>query len=328
MKRIFALGMLAGGVAMFAGLGCNSKPAPPRTANWERVKLVSIAEGNATELAAVKAVETARVNYRYRLEVLKNYLLKVGKLDKFNCAEREIKNLDEVQTFRWDGIEVIPPAGESIAHADERLLVESVVAARRKYVSAVAELQALYARRGDAFKAKLVKNMQDRFDPIRTYMYFMEAEVPPADLKPTKVVPEADRMYEDALSLHRWGKILPLVTDYNKQRRALMLLTGLIDKHPNSTKIALAAYYIADIYKEYFNEDLRAVYWYQRAWQWDPNITKPARFQAAVTWDMRLKNRAKAVELYRQVIQHEQFNRSNVGFAERRIAELTGQKAK
>ena len=328
MKHRFALGMLAGGVAMFAGLACDHKPSPPRTANWERVEVVSIADGNAMELAAVKAVETTRVNYRYRLEVLKNYLLKVGKLDKYNCAEREIKNLEEVQTFRWDGIEVVPPKGESIAQADERLLAETVVAARRKYTTAVSELQSLYERRGDVFKAKLIKNTQARFDPIRTYMYFMDAEVPPADLKPVDVITKADQLYEKALSLHRWGKVLPLVTDYKKQRRALMMLLELVNKYPRSTKIALAAYYIADIYKEYFNEDLRAVYWYQRAWQWDPNITKPARFQAAVTWDLRLKNRAKAVELYRQVIQYEQFNMSNVGFSERRIAELTGQKEK
>ncbi len=64
--------------------------------------------------------------------------------------------------------------------------------------------------------------------------------------------------------------------------------------------------------------------WYERAWQWDQNILKPARFQAATVWDYRLQNKAKAVECYKLAIQHEQFNSSNVSFAHRRIRELMG----
>jgi hypothetical protein len=58
--------------------------------------------------------------------------------------------------------------------------------------------------------------------------------------------------------------------------------------------------------------------------QWDPNLTMPARFQAAVVADYRLYNKAEAIELYRQVIQHEQFNASNVQWAHNRIRDLTG----
>ena len=62
--------------------------------------------------------------------------------------------------------------------------------------------------------------------------------------------------------------------------------------------------------------------WYRRAWQWDPKIQLGARFQAAVVYDYRLKNKDKAFELYQAVLLHEHQDASNRRFAQQRIAEL------
>ena len=134
-------------------------------------------------------------------------------------------------------------------------------------------------------------------------------------------------MYKKAMKLHEEGKGFlrcGVTTNYGKQREALVLFLRLVDRHPRSTKIAMSAYYIAEIYKEYFNRDLRALAWYERAWQWNPNILKPVRFQAATVYDLRLGEKSKAVELYKQAIEHEKFNTANVTWARRRIRELTG----
>jgi hypothetical protein len=251
----------------------------------------------------------------------------VGSLDKRTWTQREQKNLADAQTFTWEGIpQAVPPTGESIEGAEERTLVEGVVSARAAYRAAVAGLLELYTARDPAgYKTQRIANLQARLDPVRTYTYFLDAEIPPADLRPVQVDPEADAIFEKALKLHREGKPLPGITDYKRERAALLGLLKLIKEHPQSTKIAESAYYIGDIYKEYFNEDVRAVRWYERAWQWDPNIDKPARFQAATVWDLRLHNRSKAVELYRAVLEHEPYNATNLTFSRRRIAELTGQ---
>ena len=103
-------------------------------------------------------------------------------------------------------------------------------------------------------------------------------------------------------------------------------IAELIEKYPTSDKIALAAFYIGDIYREYVRNYPLAVKWFERAWQWDPNITEPARFQAATVHDIRLHNPIKAIELYRAAIELET-NRSNARFAERRIPELEQQLA-
>jgi len=301
--------------------GCDTPPSPPRTASGERVDVVQVVD--PAEAQAVTTLETARVNYKYRLDVLAGYYNRVGNANKLVWTQRELDNLKATHTFSWKGIPtVVAPEGESVENADERMLAEYVVSARNAYLKALDNLIDYYQRTDNTFQAKLAVNAKARFDPVRTYMYFMEAEVPPANLKPVDVIPDANALFDKAHGLYRRGKILPAITDYPKEKEALLLFKEMVRKYPQSDKIALAAYYIGEILKEYCNEDLLAVQWYQRAWQWDPNIVKPARFQAAAVYDYRLQDKDKAVELYRQVIQHEQFNQSNVAFSHRRLKEL------
>jgi TolA-binding protein len=308
--------------------GCSIPPQPPRTANYKLPTTLAVTPGDTAEVAAVTEAESARINYRYRLTVLHSYYMQTGNMDKAGWAQREMENLDHAQTFQWSGIpEITPPVGESLANADEHLLVEYVLGARTAYLSAMRNMLAFYRNKsGDTYKAQRISNVLDRFDPIFTYKYFLEAEMPPATNRPVQVIPAADKMYDQAVKLHKQGKgLVPLLgTSYPKEREALLLLLDLVNKYPQSTKAALAAFYIGEIYKEYFNENIRAVAWYKRAVQWDPNLTMPARFQAAVVADYRLYNKAEAIELYRQVIQHEQYNSSNVQWAHNRIRDLTG----
>jgi hypothetical protein len=308
--------------------GCLTPPEPPKTVDGKLPTTLAVTPGDAAETAAATAAESARVNYRYRLTVLNSYYARTGNMDKAKWAQQEMGNLDKAQTFQWSGIpEITPPVGESLSNADEHLLVEYVLGARAAYLNAMRNMMAFYRNRsGDTYKAQRIANVLDRFDPIYTYKYFLEAEMPPATNRPVQVIPEADKMYDQAVKFHEQGKgLIPLLgTSYAKQREALLLLLDLVNKYPHSTKIALSAFYIGEIYKEYFNENIRAVAWYKRAVQWDSNLTKPARFQAATVADYRLYNKAEAIELYRQVIQYEQFNASNVQWAHNRIRELTG----
>ena len=326
MKRILPTATVVGILGLLLATGCDRPPGPPKTTEGKVVNVLSVSPDDNAELRAVTALEMARVDYEYRLRVLQEYYRRIGNMDKFTWTQRELANLDQAQTFTWEGIpEILPPKGESLSGADEHLLVEYVVQARGQYLQELQDLATFY-RSGDlqSYKGLRVANTYDRFDPVRTYMYFFEAEMPPAKSRPAAVIPAADELFAEAYKLHRSGKVLPGITDYGKQRRALGMFLELVRKYPNSTKCPLSAYYIADIYKEYFNEDVRAVQWYQRAWQWDPNIIQPAYYQAAVVYDFRLQNKAKAVALYRKAIEA---NRGNVRYARQRIEELAGKKS-
>ncbi|MGC9453471.1 MAG: tetratricopeptide repeat protein [Phycisphaerae bacterium] len=319
MSRILCSAFVASLVAV--SLGCDKPPSPPKTEDGKVVETVAVSQNDPAEIKAVTDYQAAKVYYEFRLEVLRNYYERVGNVDKWRWARRELENLLNAQAFEWTGADdVLPPEGESLTGADERLLVEQVVSARREYLDALDELIAHYEDSGDEFKLALARNIKHRFDPVRTYMYFLEAEIPPADLTPTEVIPAAEELFSEAHALYREGQILPAVTDYDKERRALVKFLELVRQYPNSTRIAEAAFYIGEIYKEYFNENVRAVHWYQRAWQWDPNIDKPAHYQAAVVWDHRLHNKSKAVEQYRAAIDA---NQGDTRYARNRLEQLT-----
>jgi len=308
-------------------IGCDLPVPAPTTADGRPVKSVVVNPADPAELAAAEALLSAEAEYGHALNVLGSFYTRTGAYDKGIWAGRERKNLREAMPWRYEGLPAaVQPPAQSLEGAKEAALAEKVVSARRAWLACLGKLEAHYQAAGMKFKLALVRNVRRRFDPVRVYQYFLHAEVPPANLRPTDVIPAAEALFAQALKVHKAGKPLPAVTDYGKQRKALGMFLRLVDQHPTSTKIALSAYYIGDIYKEYFNENIRAVQWYQRAWEWDPEIMKPARFQAAVVYDLRLAQHGKALRLYQEVLKHEQFSQSNVAFATDRIAELTGAK--
>lgn len=319
-----AAAMLAAGVLL---TGCDTKPQPPRTGWGNKIEFVEINPSNAAILDAASRMEAARQDYDFRLSILQAYYERIGNIDKLRWSTRELENLRDAQTFKWKGLPPIePPLGEDVQESDERLLVELTVSARSEWKDAVVATREAYEQQGKPLHAELIQSVIERYDPVYVYMYYLDAEIPGPDLKPTRVAPEADQMYERAMDLHEGGKgllHLKLNPDYDKQRQALTLFKELVRKYPDSTKIALAAYRIAEIYKDYFQENVRAVHWYERAWQWDPDIDQPARFQAATVYDIRMQNKDKAVELYRESMEHDPFRVGNYEYAKSRITDIT-----
>jgi len=319
------------GFAMLTSLligGCDRPPKPPKTLEGDVPEVLVVPRQDNVERTAVTRMERARANYEYRLEVLREYFSSTGQMDKYAWAGRELENLHDAKTFIWENIpEIVPPTGESVEDADERALVEYAVAARRQYLAAAEELAEFYEQRdANSYKAQRIRNMQARFDPIRTYQYYLEAEIPGPELRCMDVIPEANQMYDQAVRLFRSGRgFMWVATDYDKLRQAVGLFRELVWKYPRSTKIAMSAYYLGEIYKEYFAEYVRAAHWYERAFQWDMHITEPARFQAATVHDIWLHNPARAIELYDQSLRFDPWRLGNSETAERRIRELTEQ---
>ncbi len=330
MNRVLRLAtILAVGSCWFAGCGFGDRrPSPPRPSLFRRLKVLTVSQQDTEEREAVTAVKTARADYAFRLDILLKYYHSIGNMHKLTWARREMENLRQSKKFKWEGVPaVLPPGRESLEDPDERLLVENLVGARRNYQATVTKLIAYYEQKGLRFKAKVIWNMQERLDPIRTYMYFLSAEIPPADVKTNQVLSEADELYLRAWELHKTGRgiiLFRIWVNYKKQRQALAILQELIERYPRSTRASMAAFYIAEIYKEYFDENLRAVNWYERAWQWDRGIPKPARFQAGVIYDLRLYNTEDALRCYRLLLKEETFDKGNVDFALKRIRALGG----
>ncbi len=202
-------------------------------------------------------------------------------------------------------------------------LVERLARARADYKRLLVLLNNWYLDNGYYEKAQWAAKEYADLKLVRTYPYLVEIEVQKTNLKPTDSVAEADKLYEEALKLYHEGQILPLVNDKKKLKEALDKFIMLIKKYPNSDKIDDAAFYAAEILKEYFNDDIQAVRYYELAMKWDPHTPHPVRFQCAVIYDFRLHNREKALEMYKRVLTEEpDIDRTNTSFATTRIKQL------
>jgi len=215
--------------------------------------------------------------------------------------------------------------------ANEPDLVERVIYHRAMYARSLRALRDFYAAQGIEAKRLWAEAELSQLRQIKPYRYILEAEVPPATLKPVAAIPEADTLFNEAMDLlKKGGHGVPAIYNESLIKQALATFKQLVNRYPNSDKIDEAAYYIGLIHDQYFPGDEQiALAWYERAWQWNANLQLPARFQAAKIYDYRLHDRAKALELYRQVLKQETFNRANVTFASARIEELSkaGEKA-
>lgn len=221
-----------------------------------------------------------------------------------------------------------PAAAEgdiAIIDAQEVDLVEAVLANRERYHRSLERLRGYYAQRGVAEKEGWAMVELRELQMVTPFRYVLDAEVASDALTASERIPEADAMYQRGLGLmRRGGHDVKVVYDRDRMREAAREFRMLIERYPASDKIDDAAFMLGEIHNRYFeNQATLAVKWYQRAWTWDPNTPHPARYQAARAYDYRLHDRVSALELYRQVLDHESRHALNLRSATSRIAELT-----
>jgi len=148
-------------------------------------------------------------------------------------------------------------------------------------------------------------------------------DVPPPNLEAKVNVREANELFRAAMDYKGKGFGDDFVLN---QRRAEIYLREILEKYPNSDKIADVAYQLGDIYESRaFKQYDRAARYFERSFQWVKGSRTDARLRAAVLYDRHLNERAKAIDLYREEIAHDT-DADRIKQAERRLGELTGNK--
>lgn len=211
-------------------------------------------------------------------------------------------------------------------------IVEDMHRSRKAYLEQLTRLEKLYLEMGDVSRANWARRQRERTENIEVYPYLGE-DPPEASPKvsPQERNPKADAMFDEAKGRLDSVRGVPMAGFLNgnreKARQALLLFKELIRKYPTSDKVDDAAFYIAEIYKEYLRkedpDDELSIKYYQWAVELDPKTPHAARFQCAAVEDFRRHNRKRALELYREVLEHETLNMSNLRFAASRIEQLT-----
>ncbi len=200
-------------------------------------------------------------------------------------------------------------------------LVEQVLSARKQYQKSLANLYELYVKTGDKERAKWVEEELKGFHLLGKPSYRLDVQdVPPPTLEAKENIKDANDLYKQAMDYKGRG----FGTDHLlNQRRTELLLREILEKYPTSDKIADVAYELGDLYEgKAFKQYGRAAAYFERAFQWRKGSITDARMRAAKLYDKTLNERAKAIELYRDVIAHDTDD-GRIKEAEKRLAELT-----
>lgn len=213
----------------------------------------------------------------------------------------------------------LPPAATSDVE-----LVERVIAARKEYEATMRKLREHYEKHGDKLRTGWAEQELMAFHMMSKPSYNLDVQdVPPPSLEAKVNVKEANELYR--MSMVYKGKGSGQEYTLN-QRRAEVLLREILDKYPNSDKIADVAYQLAEVYESRaYRQFDRAARYYERSFQWMKGSRTDARLRAAVLYDKQLNERTKAIELYREVTSHDT-DAERIKQAEKRLGELTGAK--
>jgi hypothetical protein len=220
------------------------------------------------------------------------------------------------------GQQAKPPTGTPPSDVE---MVEHVLASRKDYQVSLEQLRAHYISVGDVERARWAEEELRQYHRILKQAYRLELDVPPPSLKATYNIPEANDLYRRAMlykdhGTSMWGGGS---NDYiDNQRRAELLLQQLLTSHPQSDKIGDAAYQLGDLYQsKAYLQYRRAALYFERCFQWHPTTHLDARLRAARLYDRTLNERAHAVELYKEVTQHET-DPKRMAEADQRLKEL------
>jgi TolA-binding protein len=218
-----------------------------------------------------------------------------------------------------------PPAKDAkpAANVTDIELVERLLAARRDYQLVLEKLRNHYAAAGDMERARWAEEELIQFHRVPKQAYRLELDVPPPTLQATQNIPDANELYRRAMTFKDkgWGN------DYiDNQRRAEILLQQLLTNYPQSDKIGDAAYQLGDLYENKpYKQYRRSAQYFERCFQWHPNTQLDARLRAARLYDKLLNERARAIELYREVTTHET-DAKRLQEAQKRLTELSAKR--
>jgi len=336
--------VLGVGLVLTLALGCSRsgqmvfKPASNAPAANNANNKAAEPENSSmlTESDLVTQLQQVRADYKRILEVLHRWYLDRGLHEKATWAAKELGDLKNVRTHQYTKekskaveLENIDESRKAslqsidLSNLSEADRIEQLYQIRANYKLILQNMIQCFESNGQSQKASWAQKELDDLRHVRQYPYLVEVDVQDTNLTPKDSIVEADKLYEEGLSLLKNGKFLPFINNKRKLKEAMDKFTLLIKCYPTSDKIDDAAFYAGEISKEYFNDDIQAIRYYEMALKWNPRTPHPVRFQCAVIYDFRLHDRARAMDLYQRVLKEEaDLDQTNTNFSAVRLTQL------
>jgi len=201
--------------------------------------------------------------------------------------------------------------------------VQRLLKTRKEYQASLEQLRLLYLKYGDTERAKWAEEELRQYHRVPHNAFRIDLDVPPAAIGQhigLRNEPAANKLYTWAMSVKDkgWGQ------DYSdNQRRAEILLQDIVERYPHSDKVSDVAFMLGDIYEsKAYKQYRRAAAWYERCVQWNPKTHYEARLRAARLYDHEVKDRQRAIDLYREITTHET-DQKRIQEATKRLNELS-----
>jgi TolA-binding protein len=203
-------------------------------------------------------------------------------------------------------------------------LVERCLTARKEYENSLRALYEHYARAGDKLRLQWAEKELMAYHMTWKPSYNLDVkDVPPPTLEARVNIKEANDLYRAAMDYKGKGFGDDFILN---QRRAEVLLREILEKFPTSDKIGDVAYQLGELYEgRAYKQYDRAAKYYERSTQWVKGHRTDARLRAAALYDKQLNERTKAIQMYRDIVEHDT-DTDRIRQAEKRLGELTGRK--
>ncbi len=337
--------LLAASLVMTVLWGCSSgkvmfKPADSTSAQAKSSEPERTNSDMLAESDLVVQLQQVRADYKRVLQVMHRWYLDHGLHEKATWAAKELDDLKSVRTHQYAKekskaieLESVDDSRKAslqnidLANLSEPDRIEQLQQIRANYKIILQNLIQCFDSSGQSRKADWARQELTDLNRVRKYPYLVEVDIQDTNLSPRDSIIEADRMYEEGLKLMKNSKFLPFINNNRGLKDALDKFTLLIKCYPTSDKIDDAAFYAGEISKEYFNDDIQAIRYYEMSMKWDPKTPHPVRFECAVIYDFRLHDRARAMAMYQRVLKEEaDIDQTNTNFSAVRLTQLLKEK--
>lgn len=200
-------------------------------------------------------------------------------------------------------------------------LVEQMASLRTEYYEALKDLNKYYISTGNYTKTQWSNKEIEGFNNAPQYTYVSPAQI--ADVKPGKqvTIPEATNLFREATQIYDKADRIAILPDKEGLRLALSKFNQVIAKYPNSDVVDDAAYEAGTIYEKFKDYDI-ALYYFQKALEWNPEMKYPVRFRIAYLLDRKFGMSNDALPYYKSSMELEKSYTQNYEFAAKRVEEL------
>ena len=251
------------------------------------------------------------------------YYKKVGIAQGEKWAKRELEDFKKIRQRKYLSGLKARLATVNQAALGQSDIVEALVGYRRAYRKSLKIVITVFEGAKDVKRWTWARRELKELISVNKYLYLRDADTPGVELRPTKKIAAAEKLYNEAMKMKKKSTRYGVIHRYETQL-AMEGFRKLIRNYPNSDRIDDAAYQIGELCQNNLKDYRRAIRWHECVVAWDADSPLRANLRIAQLYDKHVVNRLTALDYYRRALDIEARGSLKRRRIERRIKRLSG----